>query len=1082
MKQENNGWVVHNSTPKTFNQYTYSLDDKVTQKPIMMESKKEVFTGIKSPEISSSHTIKYTTPSTHIVNVDRKFDMSKMHTEYFQNKPSKPEVHSNTAINEPSVNKTSTPEVHSSIPKTEPINKPDTHSTVNQTSVNRPENHSTEHSINKPETYTNTAINEPSINKTEHKIDIPVNNNPVNNSVFTSEEIKFVPFSLTTYAKTETPVSYESSKSPEGSPIVINSYKPSADYSGVKSDAPSFDNVMTIDLGHSNKRVSDKILNENTSRINDSSATHTDKGFIVRRKDMINSSYVQLQDRIDNALIGGISTLGHTMYRQVENGDDGNFRTVRNMKDGAVVVTSINATGRTIGRQAGNINRILSDNTTRLENAAKYIKGAEKKDFKEFKEFNPYNQKQLSKKLGKFSDLTERRMSSINREIRELKKMKIQLSPEQQKRLAYLLNYKELKKQGKILQDDIHTMRGLGFVVRNGMYAITSSTDDVGVDGMLGATEILGNRYVRKFISGTAKGSYNVAKFGVKTTGNTVKFVSDKTGLTKQINKGTAKLMETGAAKTTKAAVETVKHGIHGGVYNAVKEQVVLNASDRVKKVYSTTKKVTQTSVKVVNKGVIKPTKTVAKGVKKGYHIASTPFRWVKKATGFVKLLAVKTMKWLLLIIGGGLLAAFLICGAAALVTGIFSSVFASDTPNIQEYANYIIELQNNELDEVQENIADLREQYDSLEEPVYYYTHKESMSNGKEILSMAAVWNDQNWPKWYNISQNIELKNYIDDLFDNSHSYHAIIGEEYECAGCKEREEERTRHYSHSSGCRTDADGNSYCPGHTTHYTVTVIYCDGHRDVDVEVTVLGFDEIFNFDNIGRTPDASRGWEGWWYQNTDGTWNYSNMEWAKNFYNQDWLELYGLNFAGSAFTPDPITAKEKKEIMDKVLAQYPDLAQDRIDLLNTALSVVGRVPYFWGGGHHQNLEPGIDLAWGVEQRVIWAEGNDNQPKGSYQLYGLDCSGYTRWVILTSTGSDTMYYGAEGQRTHCTAVSRSNLKPGDFANTGDDGHVGIYLYTENGRMYFVHCSPSVDGVGINAPGYFTKFYRPNGISR
>ena len=67
---------------------TYSLDDKVTQKPIMMASKKEVFTGIKSPEISSSHTIKYTTPSTHIVNVDRKFDMSKMHTEYFQNKTS----------------------------------------------------------------------------------------------------------------------------------------------------------------------------------------------------------------------------------------------------------------------------------------------------------------------------------------------------------------------------------------------------------------------------------------------------------------------------------------------------------------------------------------------------------------------------------------------------------------------------------------------------------------------------------------------------------------------------------------------------------------------------------------------------------------------------------------------------------------------------------------------------------------------------------------------------------------------------------------------------------------------------------
>ena len=171
-----------------------------------------------------------------------------------------------------------------------------------------------------------------------------------------------------------------------------------------------------------------------------------------------------------------------------------------------------------------------------------------------------------------------------------------------------------------------------------------------------------------------------------------------------------------------------------------------------------------------------------------------------------------------------------------------------------------------------------------------------------------------------------------------------------------------------------------------------------------------------------------------------------------------------------------------QSLYDTISEKYPDLSEDRINLINTALSVVGRVPYFWGGGHHQNLEPGIDLAWGVEQRVISADGYSSQPLGSYQLYGLDCSGFTRWAILTSTGSDTMYYGAEGQRTHCSSVSQRNLKPGDFANTSDDGHVGIYLYTENGKMYFVHCSPSVDGVGINAPGYFTKFYTPNGISK
>lgn len=1019
--------MVHNSTPQTFNQYTYSLDDKVTQKPTSITHKKEVFSEFNNSEIAKSHTIKYSTPTTHIVTTDRKYDMSKVHTEYFQN-PSSKEVHSGTAVNEPSASKPST-------------------------------------------VSTGGAINEPKIVKPEASTP--------NKTVFTSEEIKFVPFSITTYGSYKD-VQSETSRVPEGSPV-IHTYKPTADYVVNKSDAPSFDKPMTIDLGHSNKHISNKILNENTSRINESSATNTDKPFSITRKDMINTSYVQMQDRMDNAIIGGISMIGHTAYRTLESGDDETFTNARKIKDGVVVVTSINATGRTVGRQAGNVNRILSDNTTRLQNVGKYVKGQEKKDFKEFKEFNPYTQKQLSKKLGKFTDLTERRMSSINREIKELKKIKINLSPEQQKRLTYLLNYKELKKQGKLLQEDMRTMGSLGFVVRNGVYSMMQQTEDSGMQGVMGATEVLGNRYVRKFISGTAKGGYQVTKAGVKTTGNAVKFVSDKTGLTKQINKGTAKLMETKTAQTTKTAIEAVQHGIHGGIYNAAKKQVILHTPDKVKNVVSTTQKVTKTTSKVINKGVVKPAKAVGKGVKKGYHIASTPFRWTKKATGFVKMVAVKAMKWLFLILGGLLGICFISAGVYLMFSAILTSVFATDTPNIQEYANYIVELQNNEFDAIEEELARLREENDSLNDPVYYYTHKESLSNGKEILSMAAVWNQQEWPEWYHISENIEMKTYIDTLFDKSHKFKAIIGEEYECSGCKEREEERTRYYSHSSGCKTDADGNSYCPGHSRTYTVTVIYCDGHRDVDVQVTVLGFDEIFNYDEIGHDPDPSRNWLGWWYQNDDGTWNYSNMDWAKNFYNQDWIELYGINFAGSAFTPDPISFTEKQEIMDRIMEQYPDLSDERINLVETALSLVGRVPYFWGGGHHQGLEPGLDLAWGVEQRVVWAEGYDAQPKGSYQLYGLDCSGFTRWAILTSTGSDSMYAGASGQRSLGTAVNVNNLQPGDFANTSDDGHVGIYLYTLNGRRYYVHCSPSVDGVGINAPGYFTKHYTPNGIS-
>ena len=972
MKDNDKRFETINSTQRKNNQFVHSLDGKDIQKTTPIYNKKEYFSDFKNFEIAKSHTIKYSAPTTHIENTDKKFELHKPNTEYLK------EDFSKKAVND-----------------------------VNS------------HTI--------------STNKTE---------------VNTSAPIEYVPFSIINnkpYDKAET----EKSRTTNNHSIVKDNIPDNNSYEVSKP----ISHTSTINLGCSNKHISNKILNENTSRINESSSTNTDKSFNITRRDLINSSYVNLQDRIDRSISGSIGMINHTIYRTLENGDDENFSNARKIKDGVVVVTSFNATGRTVGRQVGNVNKILSDNSTRLQNFGKYIKGQEKKDFKGYKEFNPYSEKQFSKKIGKFTDLTDRRMSSINREIKELKKIKVNLSSEQQKRLAYLLNYKELKKQHKLFLDDKNTMGGLGFVVKNGVYSIMQQTDNSGMQGLLSTTELASNRYLRTFVSKTTKGTLQLTKSTTKVTGKAIKFVSDKTGLTKEINKTTSKLLETNAAKTTKKTVEAIQHGIHGGVYNAAKKQVILYTPDKFKKVFSSTQKTVQSTAKVINKGVVKPVGKVAKGIKKTYHIASTPFRLIKQASEALKMLFIKLLKWLLIGLAG-LIGVGLVMGVVMTLITLILSVFMTDVPNIQEYANYIVELQNNELKEIEDDLADLRDQYDSLNDSRYFYSYKESLSNGKELLSMAAVWNEQEWPEWYNISQNIALKNYIENLFDKSHEFYAVIGERYECAGCKERRV-----------TRTDAKGNKY--------SYTVVYCSGHRDVDVKVVVMGFDEIFDVDDIGKYPDESRNWAGW---------TESNREWAKNFYNQDWLELYGLNFAGSAFSPSPISVENKKEIMDKILSQYPDLSEDRINLINTALSVVGRVPYFWGGGHHQNLEPGIDLAWGVEQRVISADGYSSQPLGSYQLYGLDCSGFTRWAILTSTGSDTMYYGAEGQRTHCSSVSQSNLKPGDFANTSDDGHVGIYLYTENGKMYFVHCSPSVDGVGINAPGYFTKFYTPNGISK
>lgn len=823
-----------------------------------------------------------------------------------------------------------------------------------------------------------------------------------------------------------------------------------------------------INLGSSQKRVAERIINDKQSAPGSASvkSTPTEVPFNVTKKDLINQSYVQLNDRVENTMAGGISMLGSTAYRTLEQGDDSTFTDARHIKDGVVVVTSFNATGRTIGRQVGNVNKVLSDNKDRIQNAGRYIKGAEVKDFKQHKDFKPYTQKQYEQKLRTFSDISDRKMKSINAEIKTLKNRNIQLSPEQQQRLAYLMNFKSLKNEGKLLKEDITTMGNVGFIVRNGMSSIMQDTDNSGIQGMMSASDVVGNRYVRNFASSTAKATFQGSKAVAHTTGMGIKFVSDKTGLTKQINKGTAKLMETQAAQTVKTATTAVKTGIHGGIYQAAKQQYILNAPDALKKTVSTAQTVTTTTTKAVNtamkpvKGAIK---TGGKAVGKGYKIVSAPARWAKKASAVVKTAAFKLGKYLAFGLLGGMAVVMMLGGIMSLIMTI-TSVFATEDLNIQRWADYVVELQDEYKESVEAEAAELMEENDSLHDVTYVYSDKQTFSNGKEILSMAGVYFEQDWPDWYEVLDAAAMKNYIHTLFYDSHTTGAEFSEEYECSGCK------TRHYSHPNGCRTNAEtGERSCPGHTE------TYCSGHRDVTIYLTTLGFDDnkIFFFDSTANNPDASRNWDGW---------NAENIEWANNFYNQNWFDLYGVSFGGDDFIPSPISASDKREIMDKILEQYPNLSEERQDLIETAISLVGSVPYFWGGGHHQNLEPGYDVRWGTELMVVTAPGYDAQPAGTSHLYGLDCSGFSRWAILTSTGSDTMYAGARGQRINLgTAVSLSNLQPGDFANTSNDGHVGIYLYTDDsGKMFFVHCSPSVNGVGINAPGYFTRYYTPKGI--
>lgn len=150
-----------------------------------------------------------------------------------------------------------------------------------------------------------------------------------------------------------------------------------------------------------------------------------------------------------------------------------------------------------------------------------------------------------------------------------------------------------------------------------------------------------------------------------------------------------------------------------------------------------------------------------------------------------------------------------------------------------------------------------------------------------------------------------------------------------------------------------------------------------------------------------------------------------------------------------------------------------DLSPERRAVVEAACQLVGKVTYFWGG---KSLVLGWDDRWGTLQKV-WAAGH--RTTGTYQAYGLDCSGFVDWAFYNA--SNGAYYPGHGggtylQRSNCTPVSMAEAQPGDLVFTADVGHVGIVGgRDETGNLLIVHC---YSGVGITGIGEFTIVGRPD----
>lgn len=171
----------------------------------------------------------------------------------------------------------------------------------------------------------------------------------------------------------------------------------------------------------------------------------------------------------------------------------------------------------------------------------------------------------------------------------------------------------------------------------------------------------------------------------------------------------------------------------------------------------------------------------------------------------------------------------------------------------------------------------------------------------------------------------------------------------------------------------------------------------------------------------------------------------------------------------------------RQEDAVELLKNLPaNLSPERRAVIEHALTLVGKVNYFWGG---KSLVLGWDSRWGTTMQVTAAGSSSS---GTYRPYGLDCSGFADWVFYNATGGSYIIGhggGAASQHSYCKTISWSQAQPGDLVFYPGDTHVGIVGGRDtNGNLLIIHCASGANNVVITGASGFTSIGRPQYFGR
>lgn len=283
------------------------------------------------------------------------------------------------------------------------------------------------------------------------------------------------------------------------------------------------------------------------------------------------------------------------------------------------------------------------------------------------------------------------------------------------------------------------------------------------------------------------------------------------------------------------------------------------------------------------------------------------------------------------------------------------------------------------------------------------------------EILSIVAVKYEQE------LEFSVEQQSYMEELFEHFNEINTS-SETYIVQSCS-----------------TNEEGQIVCHDETKIRLIVKVYT---YDMEQVFDKIGFDE-------------------------------EQREWVRRLVSEGSIQeqfpgLVGGNTGSSSLTPEELAA-----LMQNLGG---DIHKVRLAVIEAALTLEGKVGYFWGG----KSPAGWNSNWGT-MFMVTAPGSDNT--GTYQPYGLDCSGFIDWSFKTAgLGNLFSAGGTSYQWTRTSPISKDEMKPGDLIfkdmpGQGGINHIGIFIgKDQNNNNLYIHCQ-SGTGVVINSYKGFKYPRRP-----